>query len=44
LAGGTGTETTREELAVDVDVQIVVGGFLDKEEVVEGEGEVDRES
>jgi hypothetical protein len=27
-----------------VDVQVVVGGILDNEEAVEGEGELDRES
>jgi hypothetical protein len=44
LAGGSIGGTTRDELAVDVDVQVVVGGFLDNEEVVDGEGEVDKES
>jgi hypothetical protein len=43
LAGGT-IGGTRDELAVDVDVQVVVWGFLDREEVVDGEGEVDNES
>jgi hypothetical protein len=39
---GVASTGARDELAVDVQV---VGGFiLDNEEVVEGEGEVDRES
>jgi hypothetical protein len=44
LAGAIVAGTRREELAVDVEVQAVVGGFLEKEEVVDGEGEVDKES
>jgi hypothetical protein len=41
--GVTARGGRRDELAADV--QVVVGGFLDNEEVVvEGEGEVDRES
>ena len=40
--GVASTGAMREELAVDVQV---VGGFiLDNEELVEGEGEVERES
>jgi hypothetical protein len=40
--GAASTEAIRDELAVDVQV---VGGFiLDNEEVVEGEGEVERVS
>jgi hypothetical protein len=38
--GVTATGVRRDEFAVDV----VVGGILDNEEAVEGEGEVDKES
>jgi hypothetical protein len=40
--GVTVTGGRSDELVVDV--QVVVGGILDSEEAVEGEGEVDKES
>jgi hypothetical protein len=40
--GVTATGVRSDELAADV--QVVVGGILDNEEAVEGEGEVDKKS
>jgi hypothetical protein len=40
--GVTATGGRSDELVVDL--QVVVGGILDNEEAVEGEGEVDKES